>query len=54
MLRFEKQFRRKFPGTYYQYNKLPPWKQSQLYEEYRKTGDMAKFRQQVLSTLSGS
>jgi hypothetical protein len=52
MRRFEEFFLRKFRGTYIQYRGLSAWKQQQVYEEYRKTGDMEKVRKLVLRTLT--
>lgn len=48
---FNKDFRKKAPGTYIRYNQLPYAIQQQIYRDYVKTGDFNKVRADVLATL---
>jgi len=51
MQRFEKDLRKKYPGTFLQYKNLSYWKKQSIYTDFKKTGDFSKARKQVLETL---
>ena len=48
---FNKFLRKKMPGTYIQYNKLPYSTKKQIHADYVKTGDLKKTKAAILDTL---